>query len=196
MAGRGAGTVARLNENEAASPSSGERFVFTTTTQASKGEVLGFDFFVAPRGGVPMRHYHAGQSEVFRCKRGELTMTIGKETRKLRPGEEVMLARGTLHSLVNEGDEEVHCEVEYRPAGKNEDWFRLLGSYALRHGRDPGMLEIAPFILDVDIVIEGPPRWLQRLLFGLVLRPIAIVLGRRRAMLDAAEEVYGRPFVW
>jgi quercetin dioxygenase-like cupin family protein len=190
------GSKPLLSEREAAAPSSGERFVFTRTGAETGGEVLAFDFFVAPRGGVPMKHLHDRQAEVFRCVRGELTVTVAGETRKLRPGEEVVLAPGTVHSLVNEGVDEVKCEVEYRPAGRNEAWFKIMSGFVWKHGRDPSVLDLAPFINDVDIYVAGPPRWLQRALFGWLLKPLAIVLGRRERMLAAASEAYGRPFAW
>jgi hypothetical protein len=54
---------------------------------------------------------------------------------------------------------------------------------------------MAPFLPDVDIYMKGPllP---QRLLVAWVLRPLGIVLGRRRRMLRYASEAYGRPFGW
>ena len=58
------------------------------------------------------------------------------------------------------------------------------------------MLDIAPFINDVDIYIDGPPVWVQRALFGLVLRPVALLLGRKRWLLERAREAYGRPVDW
>lgn len=186
----------RLAENEAAAPSAGERFVFTRTGAESGGEVLAFDFFVAPTGGVPMKHFHDKQAEVFRCRRGELTVMVPGETRTLRPGDEVTLPPGTVHALVNQGTDEAYCEVEYRPAGRNEAWFKLMTGFTWKHRREPGLLDLAPFVNDVDIYIAGPPRWLQRALFGWVLKPIAIALGRRRRALAAATAAYGRPFHW
>jgi quercetin dioxygenase-like cupin family protein len=187
---------AKLSEREAVAPHSGERFVFTRTGAESGGEVLAFDFFVEPRGGVPMKHCHGGQTEIFRCLRGELTVTIGGETRTLRPGEEVVLSPGTVHSLFNAGEEEVQCEVEYRPAGRNEDWFKLMSGFAWKHGREMGVLDLAPFLGDVDLYVDGPPKWLQRLLFAGLLKPLALALGRRERVLAAASEAYGRPFAW
>ena len=186
----------RLGEREAALPYSGERFVFTRTSAESSGEVLAFEFFVEPRGGVPMKHCHAGQREHFRCLRGELTVTIGEQTRTLRPGEELVLEPGTVHSLFNAGEEELQCAVEYRPAGRNEAWFRLMSGFAWKYGREMGTLDIAPFLGDVDLYVHGPPRWLQRLLFAGLLKPLALLLGRRKRALAAASVAYGRPFAW
>jgi hypothetical protein len=88
------------------------------------------------------------------------------------------------------------CEVEYRPAGRNEDWFRLLHGFAYSHDRNPGLLDLAPFLPAMGILVASPPELLQRILIAYLLRPLGILLGRRRRMLDTARQVYGRPISW
>jgi hypothetical protein len=44
--------------------------------------------------------------------------------------------------------------------------------------------------------IDGPPVWMQRALFGWVLRPVALLIGRKRRLLDTARETYGRLIDW
>ncbi|MDB4931115.1 MAG: hypothetical protein JWM10_3599 [Myxococcaceae bacterium] len=63
-------------------------------------------------------------------------------------------------------------------------------------GREPGEHDLAPFINDFDIYIDGPSVWVQRALFGWVLRPVAVLMGRKRRLLDNAREAYGRPVDW
>jgi len=169
----------------------GERFVFGPAT---KGAFV-FDFFVAPKSGMPMMHTHAKQTEVFRCRRGEVTVLLADGTKVLRPGDEVELAPGTFHAFENRGDVEVECEVEYRPAGRSREWLLLTNALERATGREPGLLDLAPFILDVDIFIKGPPIWMQRAIFG-ALRPIATLLGRRERALRLAAEMYGPAFAW
>ena len=48
----------------------------------------------------------------------------------------------------------------------------------------------------MGILVPNPPEVPQRILIAYVLRPIAILLGRRRRMLDMAQQVYGRPISW
>lgn len=199
-AGTGAAATPRpgavLGENEVVNRLNGERFVFTRSSRDTGGAFVAFDFYVAPGGGVPLQHRHTTQEEVFECVRGELTIHINGTPRRLGPGERVALPPGTVHSFVNQGAVETMCRVEYRPAGRNEDWLKVVNAPVVLLGRPAGMLELAPFILDVDLSIAGPPVWAQKLLFGLVLRPLARLLGRRRAMLAMASRVYGRPFGW
>lgn len=137
-------------------------------------------------------HHHLKQSEVFRCRRGELTVTVEGETRVLRPGDEVHLAPGTRHSLVNAGDTECECAVEYRPAGRNEALLKLMHGYTWRTGKDPGPLAMGPFFGDADLYGPGPV-WMQKALINGMLKPLGILFGRRRKVMAIAEQNYGRP---
>lgn len=182
-----------LPDNVVVNANAKERFVFdrARTTAA----VLPFDFIVGPGGGLPMKHVHDRQHETFRCVSGELTVLLDKDERILRPGEVIDLPPGTVHAFANRGAVDAVCAVEYRPAGRNEEWLKVVNAIEARNGKPPGILDIAPFILDVGIFIQGPPRWVQVALFS-VLRVVANLLGRKRAGLAAAEAVYGRPFQW
>lgn len=168
----------------------GERFEFGPATDGD----FAFDFFVAPGKGVPMLHAHGRQSEVFRCRAGELTVLLADGERTLRPGEELDLAAGTFHAFVNRGAVEAHCEVEYRPAGRSREWLMLMNAVERAVG-EPGLLDLAPFINDVDLFIKGPPFWMQRAIFG-ALRPLAGALGRKERALRLAAEAYGAAFRW
>lgn len=169
----------------------GERFVFTHVD----GERCRFEFTVAPKKGMPMLHAHARQSEVFRVVRGELTVLLAEGERQLRAGEELVIEPGTFHAFENRADVEVVCDVEYRPAGRNREWLMVANAIERARGSEPGLLDLAPFIGDVDIFIKGPPVWLQRAMFA-GLKPLAVALGRRDRWLAAASEQYGVPVHW
>lgn len=183
----------RARNDDAAFPATGEHFRFTSAP--TEPEVFAFEFTVDPGGGVFESHRHVEQSEWFRCTSGALTVTVDGVTQVLRPGDEVLVAPGALHAMANEGDVPAVCDVEYRPAGRNRAWFQLNSAFQAKTGREPGLLDLGAFIGDVGIFIENPPIPLQRALFT-VLRPIAIVLGRRRRMLGYARDVYGTDFAW
>ena len=193
MSAPGSSSTATLSETEIEFGPTGERFRFRS--DPTDPDCFAFDFFVAPGGGVKETHRHCGQSEAFRCVSGSLDVTVDGKLTRLEPGDEVTLPPGSLHSLVNSGDTEVHCEVEYRPAGRNREWFLLHAAFIDRTGREPGLLDIAPFVADVDIYLS-PPLWLQRVAVRWIVGPLAIVLGRRRRMLAFASDAYGRDFVW
>jgi mannose-6-phosphate isomerase-like protein (cupin superfamily) len=183
----------RLSETEFTFPPTGERFVLNS--DPGDTDRLAFDFHLEPGGGVKQNHHHAKQSEHIRCISGMLDVTVDGEPRRLCPGDELVLAAGTLHTLQNRGDTDVHCEVEYRPAGRNREWFQMIAAYIDRTGKEPGILDLAPFIGDVDLSLNMPV-WFQRVVLRTVLGPLAIGLGRRRRMLAYATEAYGRPFTW
>jgi mannose-6-phosphate isomerase-like protein (cupin superfamily) len=182
-----------LNENLVENPLQKETFRFRPGD--SSPEALRFDFEVGPGGGMEMLHQHLHQRETFRCISGRLTVLLGDGERTLEPGQEVVIEAGQTHGFVNRGDEPVVCDVAYLPAGRNEDWLKIITAVQRVTGKEAGVLDLAPFILDVGLFIVGPPIWAQRLLFG-VLRPIAKLLGRDKAALAAAATVYGRPFTW
>lgn len=169
----------------------GERFVFTHVDR----ERCAFDFTVAPRGGMTMLHAHARQRERFRVVGGELTVLFADGERVVRAGEEVTIEPGTYHAFENRGDVEVTSEVEYLPAGRNREWLMIVNAVERARGAEPGLLDLAPFIGDVDIFIKGPPVWLQRAMFA-ALKPLAVALGKREAALRAATDAYGRPVTW
>jgi mannose-6-phosphate isomerase-like protein (cupin superfamily) len=183
----------RLSETEFTFAPTGERFALRS--DPGDTDRLTFDFYVEPGGGVKDNHRHTKQSEHFRCISGALDVTVNGESRRLCPGDELVLAPGTLHTLQNLGDTDVHCEVEYRPAGRNREWFQMIAAYIDRTGKEPGLLDLAPFIADVDLYLNMPV-WFQRLVLKAILAPIAIALGRRRRMLSYATVAYGRPFTW
>jgi quercetin dioxygenase-like cupin family protein len=184
----------QLSETEVSFPSSGERFVFVSSDD--QHDRFRFDWFAAPGGGVFQRHCHALQEEWIRCVEGSLGMTVNGQPATLCSGEETTLSPGTFHTLANHGDTEVRSEVQYRPAGRNREWFRLIAAFEHRMGRAPGLFDLAPFLHEVDMYIPGPPRGVQRVLFGGILRPLSVAMGRRRRMLEFFEAAYGRPLRW
>jgi mannose-6-phosphate isomerase-like protein (cupin superfamily) len=175
-------------------PLSGERFVFRSPR--SQLDRFEFDFFVEAAGGVEREHRHLDQTETFRCRSGTLSVTLDGEPCVVGPGETLVIEPGVAHTLRNEGATEVHCHVDYSPAGRNREWFQMIGAYTRRYGREPGLLDLGPFIGEVGIYISGPPIVVQRLLFRWVMRPLGIVLGRRRRMLTAARQEFGPSFAW
>jgi quercetin dioxygenase-like cupin family protein len=182
-----------LSETRVTFPLSGEHFEFVSPPEDRSR--FTFDFRVDPGGGVTQEHRHAGQVEVMRCVSGSLDLTVDGGPLRLGPGDEVSLPPGSLHTLANNGAEQAHFEVEYQPAGRNREWFQLIAAFQHMTGREPNLLDLAPFIPDVDIEIPGPAR-LQRVGMRYILRPLAIALGRRRRMLALASTAYGRPFTW
>lgn len=168
----------------------GERIVFTKSTEETGGASVTFDFFLTPTGGVEFEHYHARQSETFRVRRGTLTLGVAGEKRTLGAGEELTIPPGTPHWLRNETSEEIEVEVEYRPALRSEWW--LLHSHAASDhlGRELTLVEMAPHLwAGVEIYPSSPPRWVVRATYA-VLSVVARILGKHRVLPEAADAWY------
>jgi quercetin dioxygenase-like cupin family protein len=181
-----------IESNTIINSDTGERIVVVKSGAENGGESFGFDFFAAPGGGVPFEHYHAKQSEYFRMVEGELTIMVDGEARVLRPGDEMTLAPGTRHSIKNEGESEAHCYVEYHPALKSEWWFRIIHPYQSALGREPGLLDLAPFLSQgVETYPAKVPLPIGKVVI-FVMGIIGRLLGRHRKVMRIVDQGVGQ----
>jgi len=123
-------------------------------------------------------HVHREADERFEVLAGELTARVGDETIVLRPGEHATLPKGIPHCWTATGDEELHFVVEVTPAGNFEAGIETMFQMA-REGyvRKNGFPHLLPFaahhrMLLHDVYPVSPPRWVLRLVLGL-LEPFA-----------------------
>jgi len=113
-------------------PATGERLVFRRTAADSGGAVLAFDYFLPAGGSVPLAHVHPRQEERFEILSGRARIRVGRRLRRATAGESVLVPRGTVHRLWNEGGDELHAVVEFRPALRTEKGFEQLLPTRLR----------------------------------------------------------------
>jgi quercetin dioxygenase-like cupin family protein len=109
--------------DEIANPVTGERFAFTHTAASTDGELLAFDFALAPGGKVPVPHVHPIQTERFEVVSGHVRFRIGLRTFVAGPGEVVEAPPGVAHGFGNAGEGEARMRVEVRPALAMERMF-------------------------------------------------------------------------
>src|SRR5213083_760123 len=107
-------------------PVTGERLVFRRTTADSGGAVLSFAYFLPAGGSVPLAHVHPRQEERFEVVSGRARIRVGRRLRRASAGESVVVPRGTVHRLWNDGEDELHVLVEFRPALRTEEGFEQL----------------------------------------------------------------------
>src|SRR5213593_1389201 len=107
-------------------PVTGERLVFRRTTADSGGAVLSFAYFLPAGGSVPLAHVHPRQEERFEIVSGRARIRVGRRLRHAKAGEHVLVPRGTVHRLWNDGADELHAFVEFRPALRTEEGFEQL----------------------------------------------------------------------
>ena len=87
---------------------------FLKTSEETGGEYTLIEVEVAPGGGNAP-HYHKTYAEHFEVLEGVLEVTVGGETRSLRPGEKVVAPKDTLHNFRNPTGEPATFLVELRP---------------------------------------------------------------------------------
>jgi mannose-6-phosphate isomerase-like protein (cupin superfamily) len=79
-----------------------------------------------PRGSAPPKHLHPAQDERFEVLEGSLTVRVSGVERRLEPGDELEVPRGTVHQMWNPGAEPARVLWETRPRGRTDKWFREL----------------------------------------------------------------------
>ena len=171
-----------LKSDEIENPVTGERIVFRAGMGDPMAEVLAFDFFVRPGGGVFVPHVHERQTETIRVLEGRLVCGMPGAEREIGPGQVVEFAPGEGHVLHAVGDVEVKAYVEFRPAGAAESFLRNYFGLC-RDGKstakgDLPLAQVALLMPTHGLWRADIPLLAQRILFT-VLRPIARLRGLR-----------------
>ena len=103
--------------DEIVNPVTGHRIIFRKTTQDTNGELLQMDWIGRPGWKAGPVHVHPYQEETFEVLSGTLGSYVAGVERTHKPGDEMVLVpAGAKHTVWNEGEEEVHALVEFRPA--------------------------------------------------------------------------------
>ena len=165
-------------------PVTGESVVVRVGTEESGGELLVIDLYVRPGGAVSGEHVHPAIEESFTVVRGRVGFRLDGRDSIAELGQRLHVPAGVAHDWWNAGDEEAHVIVEISPATRFEEAVCNIFGLA-RDGKTnakgmPNLLQLALIAREFDDVIHftKPPRWVQRLLFGL-LAPIARARGYR-----------------
>jgi len=129
-------------------------------------------------------HLHPKQEERIEVLSGALRCRLGGRERTLGRGDAVAVPMGTPHTLWNEGVEETHALVEYRPALRTEALCETLFGLG-RDGKtdeegSPGLLQGAVMLEEYedDYRLARPSPPVQKA-FVPVLAPIGKLLGYR-----------------
>ncbi|HWA96439.1 MAG TPA: cupin domain-containing protein [Terracidiphilus sp.] len=165
-------------------PVTGERAVIRIGTDVTNGELLIVDLTVRPGGAVMGEHTHPAMEERFTMMAGKMGFRVAGKEETATAGVQIIAAPGTPHDWWNAGDKDVLVRVEMRPAARFEEMIRNgfgLAQDGKTDGKGkPGLLQLALFAQEFDDALQftKPPRWVQKLLFG-VLAPIARMAGLR-----------------
>jgi quercetin dioxygenase-like cupin family protein len=148
---------------------------------AREGDNLIINTRVEPGGGPPP-HVHPGGDEVFTIEQGTVEFLVGRRKQIAKPGDELVVPRGTRHAFTNVGSGEALFRAVVRPelTGNGEEFFRETAAAAqqgmyTRRGIPTG-LRAAAHLMDIlerhqdFVLISNPPPALQRMLFPLARR--------------------------
>src|SRR6184192_4532597 len=96
-------------------PLHGERIRFLKTAPETNGELVQYESWLAPGGGVGVPHIHPVQQSDFTVVSGTASFSVHGARFVLGPGQSLTVPPGTEHCLWNAGEVEAHLIVEFRP---------------------------------------------------------------------------------
>ena len=69
------------------------------------------------------RHYHRQSEEIYLVTKGSGTLEVDGETRRVRPGDAILIPPGVWHTLENDGTSELTILCMCAPPYSHEDTF-------------------------------------------------------------------------
>lgn len=101
----------------------------TTLTVRGRSEAeLLLEAVYPPGSAPPPKHHHPDQDEHFEVLAGSIRVRVDEEERDLAAGEEIDIARRSVHQMWNPGSEPATVLWRTTPAGRTEEWFRALSA--------------------------------------------------------------------
>jgi mannose-6-phosphate isomerase-like protein (cupin superfamily) len=74
-------------------------------------------------GQATERHYHRETEEIYLVTKGSGSLEVDGETRRVRPGDAVLISPGAWHTLENDGTSELLILCTCAPPYSHEDTF-------------------------------------------------------------------------
>ena len=106
-------------------PLHGERIRFLKTAPETKGELVQYESWLAPGGGVGPPHVHPVQESHFKVVSGQAAFSIHGARFELGPGQELTIPARTEHCLWNAGEVEAHLIVTFRPGMLKQEFYEI-----------------------------------------------------------------------
>jgi mannose-6-phosphate isomerase-like protein (cupin superfamily) len=152
------------------------------TVLRQEGAVVYCKAVIEPFAPGPPKHTHANFDEYFAIENGELSMWLGKEVKKIHPGETLKIPRGVAHKPFNETAETIYVKGAVPFPEKFAFYLcQIYGAF----DKNPGLAHPFKAILQMSLfqrsgfdsyIVDGPPAFVQKLTGFLVL-PLARLLG-------------------
>ena len=147
----------------------GEIITWVETSKDSHGKHLLFDIEIAPKGFVPVRHFHPNQNEHFKIYSGKLRSEVNGQTKELEAGGSIMIPKAVPHQWWNDSETEpVKMQVKIEPALNTEVFFEQFFGLSndgktKKDGSFP-FLQIMTMSNTYEIYLAGPPLFVQKLM--------------------------------
>lgn len=171
----------------------GEQITFLETAKDTNGEYLFIEVALPPYGKGPPLHIHDRFEEEFEVISGKLTVTLGKTKDILEAGDRRTALLKTPHTFTNNHDEPVVFRVRLTPPSQFEQSVRI--HYGLMDDGltdtkgNPKLLAHTALVLSLqNTLIVGIPLWIQRSIFGLIVKR-----ARKRGGYAELEKYTGEP---
>lgn len=109
-------------------------------TQGS-GDVVVFEFAVAPNARVPAAHFHRDVDEVVYGLEGTLTTTIDGKTHEVRQGDALFIPRGSVHHHANLHETTARVLTVLTPGSIGRAYFEEVAAAASTGRPDPATVK-------------------------------------------------------
>jgi mannose-6-phosphate isomerase-like protein (cupin superfamily) len=123
-------TLEESTKKKLDNPLTGESIIYRQTAVETNGRLLQFDYFMKPKskGMSTIPHTQPKLEQRMRVISGTMSYSMGKDKKKklLTSGQSVVIPPGVVHSLWNDGAEELHVLDEYEPALNMQKFFETL----------------------------------------------------------------------
>lgn len=152
-----------------------------TVTSHENGVVNGY-CEIEPFAPGPPKHFHGNFDEVFEIENGELSIWVNGEVKKLKPGEKLVIPRGTPHQPFNETGDTIRTRGSFLFPEKFA--YNLNQMYGCVD-KNPSLFTSPKAIFQLSLfqqagfdsyLVEGPPVFVQKLTVFLVT-PLARLMG-------------------
>lgn len=157
----------------------GEKLRYLQTAEETNGKLIKFELWVSPKGYMPVRHLHPRQTETVEVISGVFKVECDGDTKYLKPGEIFTIDSGKPHQWWNESEKEtIQVIFKIEPAYKFQEMQEQIFGICNAKGK-LSFLQIMVMAKEYDMVIAGPPVFLQKIMRA-VLSPIGRLLGYRK----------------
>lgn len=161
---------------------------FLETNRESNGYHTLVEVVLAPKSGNPL-HFHKDFSEEFTCVEGELSIQLGKEIIRLKPGETAVAPALSHHRFFNQTDKPCKFRCRIAPGCLGFEQMIQIGYGLARDGKvnAQGMPK-NPFEMGYLMTVSGTCLigWMS------VLQPLLSWLGRQAVKKGIAADLQRR----